>query len=70
MFLNGLKGDNEADRVNELLTVLGCIVVEKVEASVESDRINITKVIEDGYGYEKFNEGVSGFVRKWVFEVV
>jgi len=56
--------------IDSLLSVLAQTKVENAQASVESDKKYIFRLIEEGPGYGKLNQEVNYLMRKWVRETM
>ena len=69
-FIDGMRGDGAAQKVNELLEALGTMDVRKARAWAEEDRTNIIRLVKDGVGYETFNATVSKLLKDWALGVI
>ncbi len=65
------KNKSPQDRMTRLFEVLSNTRVQDAEASEESDRVNIMKIIESMSGsYTAFNVQVNGLVRGWAIGIM
>jgi len=69
-FIDAMRGNDGADKMNKLFTMLGNTDVRKTEASTVYDRSQILSLILKGPGYDKFNVRVNELVRKWAIGIV
>jgi len=69
-FIDGLRSEDGQSQIDTLFSTLGQTDVKKAEASVESDRTSILRIIEDGVGYDGFNNTVSGLLKTWAISMV
>ncbi len=51
-----------------LLKMLGSTKIQNASASVELDKINILKLVENGPGFQKLNNEVNELLRNWMKE--
>ena len=54
--------------VQNMWDALKNIKIENADASVEEDKVNIFRAVEDGPGYFRLNEAVRSRLQKWVIE--
>jgi len=69
-FIDGLRSEDGQSQIDTLFSTLGKTDVKKAEASVESDRTSILRIIEDGVGYGGFNNTVSGLLKDWAISLI
>lgn len=63
----GASGRNGID---ELFDALANTQVELAEASRETDKVNILKLVKQGPGYHTFNVEINQLMRKWIKDTV
>lgn len=66
---NASKG-NGTSSIDSLYEALSRTKVEKAEASVEDDRLQILAMVEKGPGYATFNRRINELLRKWAKDTV
>lgn len=70
-FLNGISNmSQDMDFVKKLFDALSRTNIESAKASVESDKVDILKIIQNETSFDHFNATINHFIRRWVIRLV